>query len=153
MMGSVFVKFRSTTHKYKCKQNRRKDSLSIKALTFNARSSITVWWSCRRRYRTCVRSAPAPSSAPIPRTKLLRAGACQGTSGRHGLTDFIEHALFKGTRKRSAAQIAAEADALGGNLDAFTGREIVGFHDKVLDEHLPRAFELIADLVSSPAFD
>ena len=84
---------------------------------------------------------------------FLRAGSRHEATGRHGLTHFIEHALFKGTRKRSAAQIAAEADALGGNLDAFTGREIVGFHDKVLDEHLPRAFELIADLVSSPAFD
>jgi len=84
---------------------------------------------------------------------FLRVGSRHETVGRHGLTHFIEHALFKGTRKRSAAQIAAEADALGGNLDAFTGREVVGFHDKVLDEHLPRAFELIADLVTSPAFD
>src|SRR5215472_16696223 len=84
---------------------------------------------------------------------FLRSGSRHETIDQHGLTHFIEHALFKGTRKRSAAQIAAEADALGGNLDAFTGREIVGFHDKVLDEHLPRAFELIADLVSSPAFD
>lgn len=84
---------------------------------------------------------------------FLRIGSRHETIERHGLTHFIEHALFKGTRKRSAAQIAAEADALGGDLDAFTGREIVGFHDRVLDEHLPRAFELIADLVTSPAFD
>jgi predicted Zn-dependent peptidase len=84
---------------------------------------------------------------------FLRVGSRHETIERHGLTHFIEHALFKGTRKRSAAQIAAEADALGGDLDAFTGREIVGFHDRVLDGHLPRAFELIADLVTSPAFD
>jgi len=84
---------------------------------------------------------------------FLRIGSRHETIRRHGLTHFIEHALFKGTRKRSAAQIAAEADALGGNLDAFTGRDIVGFHDKVLDQHLPRGFELIADLVTSPAFD
>ena len=84
---------------------------------------------------------------------FLRTGSRHETIEQHGLTHFIEHALFKGTRKRSAAQIAAEADALGGNLDAFTGREIVGFYDKVLDEHLPRAFELIADLVTSPTFD
>src|SRR5499433_2946951 len=84
---------------------------------------------------------------------FLSAGSRHETTGRHGLTHFIEHALFKGTRKRSAAQIAAESDRLGGNLDAFTGREIVGFYNKVLDEHLPRAFELIADLATDPSFD
>src|SRR5262249_225942 len=84
---------------------------------------------------------------------FLRSGSRHETIEQHGLTHFIEHALFKGTRKRSAAQIAAEADALGGNMDAFTGGEIGGFFDKVVDEHLPRAFELIADLVTSPAFD
>lgn len=84
---------------------------------------------------------------------FLHSGSRHETIEQHGLTHFIEHALFKGTRKRSAAQIAAEADALGGNLDAFTGREIVGFYDKTLDEHLPRAFELLADLITSPAFD
>jgi predicted Zn-dependent peptidase len=84
---------------------------------------------------------------------FLRSGSRHETAARHGLTHFIEHALFKGTRKRSAAQIAEESDALGGHLDAFTGREIVGFYNKVLDEHLPRAFELIADLVTNPEFD
>ncbi|MGH9767364.1 MAG: M16 family metallopeptidase [Blastocatellia bacterium] len=84
---------------------------------------------------------------------FLHSGSRHEAIERHGLSHFIEHALFKGTRKRSAAKIAAEADALGGNLDAFTGREIVGFYDKVLDERLPRAFELIADLVTSPTFD
>jgi predicted Zn-dependent peptidase len=84
---------------------------------------------------------------------FLRSGSRHESIAQHGLTHFIEHALFKGTRKRSTAQIAEEADALGGNLDAFTGREMVGFYNKVLDEHLPRAFELIADLVTSPAFN
>ncbi|NBO64846.1 MAG: insulinase family protein [Acidobacteria bacterium] len=84
---------------------------------------------------------------------FLRTGSRYETLDQHGLTHFIEHALFKGTERRSAAQIAAEADQFGGNLDAFTGREIVGFHDKVLDEHLPSAFDLIADLIAAPAFD
>jgi predicted Zn-dependent peptidase len=84
---------------------------------------------------------------------FLRGGSRSENERRHGLTHFIEHALFKGTRRRSAAQIAAESDSLGGHLDAFTGREIVGFYNKVLDQHLPRAFELIADLVTDPAFD
>ncbi|MFN0109187.1 MAG: M16 family metallopeptidase [Blastocatellia bacterium] len=84
---------------------------------------------------------------------FLRSGSRHETEDRHGLTHFIEHALFKGTRRRSVAQIAAEGDVLGGNLDAFTGREIVGFYNNVLDEHLPRAFDLIADLVTEPSFD
>lgn len=84
---------------------------------------------------------------------FLRSGSRQESETQHGLTHFIEHALFKGTLKRSAAQIAEESDALGGHLDAFTGREIVGFYNKVLDNHLARAFELTADLVTNPAFD
>ncbi len=84
---------------------------------------------------------------------FLRSGSRHEAGDQHGLTHFIEHALFKGSRKRSAAEIAAESDALGGHLDAFTGHEIVGFYNKVLDQHLPRAFELIADLVTNPAFN
>lgn len=84
---------------------------------------------------------------------FLRTGSRHENEERHGLTHFIEHALFKGSQKRSAAEIAAESDALGGNLDAFTGREMVGFYDKIVDENLARAFELIADLVANPAFD
>jgi predicted Zn-dependent peptidase len=84
---------------------------------------------------------------------FLRIGSRYETLEKNGITHFIEHALFKGTRKRSAAQIAEESDALGGHLDAFTGREMVGFYTKVLDQHLARAFELVADLVTSPAFE
>ncbi len=84
---------------------------------------------------------------------FLKTGSRLEKKKQHGLTHFIEHALFKGSRKRSAAQIAAETDALGGHLDAFTGRDLVGFYNKVLDEQLPAAFELMADLVLNPAFD
>ncbi|MEP7337951.1 MAG: pitrilysin family protein [Acidobacteriota bacterium] len=84
---------------------------------------------------------------------FLRSGSRHETAQQHGLTHFIEHALFKGTRKRSVTQIAAEGDSLGGYLDAFTGREMVGYSNYVLDEHLPRAFDLLADLVTAPAFD
>ena len=98
-------------------------------------------------------SEKAPHVRSVSFGVFLRIGSRNESIERHGLTHFIEHALFKGTRKRSASQIASQADALGGNLDAFTGREIVGFHDKVLDEHLTTAFELIADLVTAPVFD
>jgi predicted Zn-dependent peptidase len=61
--------------------------------------------------------------------------------------------LFKGTTNRSAEQIAREADSTGGNLDAYTAKELVSFNIKVLDEHLPIAFDVLADLVLNPRFD
>ena len=58
--------------------------------------------------------------------------------------------LFKGTKNRSAEEIARSADSIGGHLDAFTAKETTGFSIKALDEHLPRAFEILADLVKNP---
>ena len=60
--------------------------------------------------------------------------------------------LFKGTTRRSAEDIARSVDALGGNLDAFTAKELVCFNTKVLDQHLAVAFDVIADLVLHPMF-
>lgn len=70
----------------------------------------------------------------------------------NGISHFIEHMVFKGTAHRSAEEIAGEIDALGGNLDAFTAKEMVCFNTKVVDEHLPRAFDLLTDLVLAPVF-
>ena len=70
-----------------------------------------------------------------------------------GISHFLEHMLFKGTLTRSAEGIAREVDSIGGNLDAFTGKELVGFNIKVLDEHLPLALDILADLVLHPRFD
>ena len=61
--------------------------------------------------------------------------------------------LFKGTKNRSAEQIARAADSIGGHLDAFTAKETTSFSIKVLDEHLPRAFAILADLVKNPLFE
>ncbi len=71
---------------------------------------------------------------------------------RCGISHFIEHMVFKGTATRSAEDIARAADALGGHIDAFTGKELVSFNTKVLDEHLPTAFEVLSDMVLRPAF-
>jgi predicted Zn-dependent peptidase len=60
--------------------------------------------------------------------------------------------VFKGTEKRSAEEIARSMDSLGGHLDAFTGKELVSFNAKVLDEHLPGAFDVLSDMVLRPAF-
>jgi predicted Zn-dependent peptidase len=70
----------------------------------------------------------------------------------NGISHFVEHMVFKGTTSRSAQQFAREADAIGGNLDAFTGKESICFNIKVLDEHIAPALDLLTDLVLHPTF-
>jgi predicted Zn-dependent peptidase len=60
--------------------------------------------------------------------------------------------LFKGTTRRTAEDIAQQADSIGGQLNAFTAKECASYYIKVLDEHLPRAVDLVADLLRWPAF-
>src|SRR6202012_1564216 len=67
----------------------------------------------------------------------IRAGSRHEVAELNGISHFVEHMVFKGTQSRSAQHIAREVDAIGGNLDAFTGKETVCFNIKVLDEHLP----------------
>src|SRR5215213_1896411 len=71
----------------------------------------------------------------------------------NGISHFIEHTVFKGTEKRSALEIAVETDRLGGNFDAFTMQEMTGFAMKTVDKDLPRAFDLLADMLTNPRFD
>ena len=71
----------------------------------------------------------------------------------NGISHFLEHMVFKGTTTRSASQFAREVDSIGGNLDAFTGKETVCFNIKVLDENVPAALDLLTDLVLHPTFD
>jgi predicted Zn-dependent peptidase len=82
----------------------------------------------------------------------VRSGSRHESPELNGISHFIEHALFKGTKKRNAREIAVEGDAIGGNVDAFTSREVACYHFKALDEHLLRAFDLLADLIASPLF-
>ncbi len=82
----------------------------------------------------------------------IGAGSRRETPEQNGICHFIEHMLFKGTRNRTAEQIARSVDSIGGNLDAFTAKELVSFNTKVLDEHLPLAFDVLADLVLNPRF-
>ena len=83
----------------------------------------------------------------------VRRGSRHETPEQNGICHFIEHAVFKGTLRRTARDIAVESDRLGGNLDAFTTHEMTGFAIKVADKSLPGAFDLIADLLAHPRFD
>src|SRR5436190_5781476 len=84
---------------------------------------------------------------------FFRTGARHEPIELHGISHFIEHAVFKGTSRRSTLDIAIEQDRLGGNLDAFTTHEEVGFAIKVIDSELPAAFDLIADMLTEPRFE
>src|SRR5256714_577080 len=83
----------------------------------------------------------------------LRRGSRHETSALNGMCHFIEHALFKGTQRRTAHELATESDRLGGQFDAYTSHEMTGFVAKVVDTEMPRAFDLLADLVLNPRFD
>jgi predicted Zn-dependent peptidase len=94
----------------------------------------------------------------MPSMRSVSVGIWLLTGSRHegaeenGITHFLEHMVFKGTKNRTAEEIARSADSIGGHLDAFTAKECTCFSIKVLDEHLPRAFGIISDLVKNPLF-
>ncbi|HLH41890.1 MAG TPA: pitrilysin family protein [Bryobacteraceae bacterium] len=95
----------------------------------------------------------------MPHVRSVSVGVWIGTGSREeephetGLSHFIEHMVFKGTKNRTAEQIARSVDSIGGGLDAFTSKELVSYNVKVLDEHLPEAFDVVADLVRNPLFE
>jgi len=83
----------------------------------------------------------------------MKTGSRDEVPESNGISHFVEHMVFKGTKSRSAKEIAREVDSIGGNIDAFTGKETICFNVKVLDEHLPKALDILSDLVLNPVFD
>lgn len=82
----------------------------------------------------------------------IKSGSRCESAEANGISHFVEHMLFKGTRSRSAQHIAREMDSIGGNLDAFTGKETICFNVKSLAEHVPIALDVLSDLVLNPVF-
>src|SRR5580765_7174761 len=82
----------------------------------------------------------------------LQTGSRDEDPEWNGISHFIEHMVFKGTKHRSAEEIARQVDSIGGNMDAFTAKECVCFSAKVLDEHMPIAMDVLSDLVLNPIF-
>jgi predicted Zn-dependent peptidase len=80
-------------------------------------------------------------------------GSRHESPSENGISHFIEHLLFKGTERRSAAQIAEEMDAIGGVLNAFTAKEHTCYYAKILDENLPLAIDLLTDIFLHSVFD
>jgi predicted Zn-dependent peptidase len=72
---------------------------------------------------------------------------------RRGISHLLEHMVFKGTQRRTARQIAEEMDAVGGELNAMTDKESTCFYAHVVDRHLPRAVDVLADMLLNARFD
>lgn len=83
----------------------------------------------------------------------IGAGSMYETPEENGLSHFVEHMLFKGTESRTTRQIAVEMDAIGGQVNAFTAKECTCYYAKVIAEHLPRAMELLSDLLLNAKMD
>jgi len=94
----------------------------------------------------------------MPHVRSVSIGVWLARGSRHepreqsGIAHFVEHMLFKGTANRSAEDIAQAIDSIGGQMDAFTANEYASYYIKVLDEHLPLAVDVLADIVRRPAF-
>lgn len=95
----------------------------------------------------------------IPHVETVALGAFIGVGTRHepaefnGVAHVLEHMAFKGTARRSARDIAEEIEAVGGHLNAYTGRETTAFYAKVLKEHAPLALDIISDILLNPRFE
>jgi predicted Zn-dependent peptidase len=83
----------------------------------------------------------------------VNTGSRDETKLENGVSHFIEHMSFKGTRQRNALQIAKELDAIGGFTNAFTGKENTCFHARVLGRHFTALTEILSDIFLNPLFD
>jgi len=82
----------------------------------------------------------------------VKVGSRYETPAKNGISHFLEHMFFKGTRKRSPKDIAVEIDTMGGDLNAFTSRENTAFYIKVLDEYLEKGVDLLSDIFIHSTF-
>lgn len=99
-----------------------------------------------------VLSEELPHVASVSLGVWLRAGSRHERPAEGGLTHFLEHMNFKGTPRRTARRIAEELDAVGGHLDASTGKETTSFYARVTSAHLPLACDVLADMLVHSMF-
>ena len=83
----------------------------------------------------------------------VAAGSRHEETGENGVSHLLEHMAFKGTKRRSARQIAEEIEAVGGDLNAATGFEATGYYARVLGNDVPLALDILADILTAPAFE
>ncbi|MBQ9230517.1 MAG: insulinase family protein [Prevotella sp.] len=94
-----------------------------------------------------------PSDSPVIYCGIgIKVGSRHEQQGEEGLAHFCEHVTFKGTRRRSALQILNSLESVGGDLNAFTNKEDTVFYAAILKEHLPRAVDLLTDIVFNSTY-
>ncbi len=107
-------------------------------------------------YRTTAENGVTVLSEVLPGVRSVAVGMWVRTASAHeprsqmGVSHLLEHLVFKGTERRSAREIALELEVRGGALDAFTSRDHTSYQARVLDEDLPRALDVLTDLVRNP---
>jgi len=94
-----------------------------------------------------------PHARSVSMGVWVNVGARDERQEESGLSHFIEHMIFKGTKKRSALEIAKEFDAIGGQCNAFTSKENTCYHGKVMDTHLDTMVDLLSDIFLNSVFD
>jgi predicted Zn-dependent peptidase len=105
-------------------------------------------------HRTDIPSGPRVFTESIPAVRSVSVGVWVPIGSRHetpstlGATHFLEHLLFKGTEQRSALDIAASIEGVGGEINAFTTKEYTCYHVRLLDEHLDVAVDVLADMLA-----
>jgi len=110
----------------------------------------------REIYRTVapngvtVLSEREPSVRSVALGVWIRTASANELRPKMGVSHLLEHMVFKGTERRSAQEIALSLEARGGSLDAYTSRDSTAFHARVLDADLPRALDVITDIVRRP---
>ncbi len=108
-------------------------------------------------YRTTAENGITVLSEVLPGVRSVAVGIWVRRASAHeepsqmGISHLLEHMVFKGTERRSGRDIALELEARGGALDAYTSRDHTSFQARVLDEDLPRALDVLTDLVRNPA--
>lgn len=97
-----------------------------------------------------VLSESMPGVRSVALGAWVRAASLHENPDKMGISHMLEHMVFKGTPTRSAREIALALETLGGSLDAYTAREHTAYQARVLDEHLPQAADVLADLIFRP---
>lgn len=96
---------------------------------------------------------PIPSLRTVSLGVWVKVGSANETEENNGISHVIEHCLFKGTKTRSAKQLADEISAIGDQLNAFTGKECTAFYGVTLTEYLPKLIELLGDMLQNSTFE
>ena len=110
-----------------------------------------AWTSLANGVQVLSEHIPGVRSAAVG--VWVRQGSAHESESDAGASHMLEHMVFKGTERRTAAEIAVALEGLGGSLDAYTSREHTSYQARVLDEHVPEALDVLADLVLAPRLE